>query len=190
MQTTSQPVIPDVQLIAPSTSSSNITVGRPHFHCSVTHASIEDIANDEHANHGDEEDEADDDVLGKTLSCSTPSSVKRRRRRRLLPSSLLHLLPPGTPRSCQHSGRSSQASSDETTTSTSQSSSHMSSSLSQPCRTCNESDSSEYQESDVGPRVASPVASPTAFCPTIASALWRPLWPPGEPSPVSRALNN
>lgn len=25
-----------------------------------------------------------------------------------------------------------------------------------------------------------PATSPTTFCPTIASALWRPLWPPGE----------
>lgn len=28
--------------------------------------------------------------------------------------------------------------------------------------------------------LSSKTTSPTTFCPTIASALWRPLWPPGE----------
>lgn len=36
------------------------------------------------------------------------------------------------------------------------------------------------------PRNVTVVTSPTTICPTIASALWKPLWPPGEHSTLSQ----
>jgi len=40
----------------------------------------------------------------------------------------------------------------------------------------------EAYQSNSRPSITASVATPTTICPTIASALWRPLWPPGPHS--------
>lgn len=164
----------------------------------------------------EEEDDELHDIEEEELELGpvTTERTKRRRARHLLPSPFRNLLPPVSPgrtrtNSCSSrsssSGFKSTVSGDEGghlgagTSVTSHSASSASSrerhsatsgkmsrktksNLRSPTMLCGD------KENTRPPRTATD-PSPTTLCPTIASALWKPLWPPGEPSPCTLSLS-
>ena len=136
-------------------------------------------------NEYESESEAEENMI-KRNSSETPSG----RRHHLLPSSFLGRLPPGTP-GPSRSGRSSCSSGFKSGQSRPESVSDDCVSemknVKRPICDHHYNDREQFRREHQRTRThhskssSTPTATtPTTFCPTIASALWRPLWPPGE----------
>lgn len=207
-QESSVTILPQVRLMAASTTSS--LSGRSSAPPSPNVFLCEPVKSlSSTVNCDDEEGEADDgEEEGKEDGTSTGKGHKRRVHH-LLPSSFLSLLPPGTPHSSGRSSCSSgfksrpNSVSDEQTSissiraeSPARRSKHQSRNENLKRRghdLSNSDDQQRPQQEQLQPPVlplnstsrrsssrSSRATTPTTFCPTIASALWRPLWPPGE----------
>lgn len=177
-----QQLVPEVRLLSPSTASSPVTMtrtsasGSSRLFLSNTSLSKSCLDDNEESEVSLAEEEDNSHVM---------ESSKRRRRRHLLPTSFLNLLPPGTPRSGRSSSSSGFKSNQSRPTSVSDDGRH----LDQQMKRHNSDHMSKKnahhandgrQHGRKSTWQSSRATTPTTFCPTIASALWRPLWPPGE----------
>lgn len=168
-----------------------------HSTCHCDDASEEGEADD-----GEEKEGKED------LASPGRSKGHKRRVHHLLPSSFLSLLPPGTPHSSGRSSssgfrsRPNSVSDEQTSTSSIRAKSpacrikHNSKNDADQKRKAHDGDLSSCDDPQQKEQLQPPLplnsasrrsssrssraTTPTTFCPTIASALWRPLWPPGE----------
>lgn len=196
-------ILPQVRLMAPSISSS--PSGRSSAPPSPNVFFCEQVKLHTTCDCDDEEErEADEAENEGKNELTSPEKGHKGRVHHLLPSSFLSLLPPGTP----HSGRSSSSGFRSRPNSVSDEQTSISSIRAEsPARRIKKNSKSDSEKKKRGHDLSNcddqqkdqlqatilPLNStlrrfsrsarattPTTFCPTIASALWRPLWPPGE----------